>query len=118
MTVLETVAYESNVKGKLATTDIDGDVLEYSIFEGPLHGSVTISNTGEYSYSANSGFTGKDSFIYQVSDGVNIVKGKIELTILAKQEAKKAESSSGGSISILLLCLLFFNMRRLIKMHN
>ncbi|WP_042145558.1 MULTISPECIES: Ig-like domain-containing protein [unclassified Pseudoalteromonas] len=32
VTVLETVAYESNVKGKFATTYIDGDVLEYLIF--------------------------------------------------------------------------------------
>ncbi|HEX8818671.1 MAG TPA: kelch repeat-containing protein [Archangium sp.] len=52
----------------LPGTDPDGDVLAYTVVTVPSHG--TISGTGPgLTYTPESGYTGPDSFTYQVSDG-------------------------------------------------
>jgi len=37
--------------------------------QAPQHGTVTLSTNGQFSYVANTGYVGKDFFIYQASDG-------------------------------------------------
>ncbi len=50
-------------------TDPDGDPLTSILVAGPTNGRLTLSNNGSFSYTANPGFTGTDSFTYQVGDG-------------------------------------------------
>lgn len=59
--------FRDNLKG---ITAYKGQVLSYSMVGAPLHGTVTITNpgTGAYTYTASSGFTGTDSFTFQVTD--------------------------------------------------
>ena len=56
----------------LHATDVDGDVLTWSISGAALHGIATASGTGysvELGYVPDTDFVGTDMFIVQVSDG-------------------------------------------------
>ena len=67
--------------------DPDGDVLTVSPdpVSGPLNGAVSIANDGSFVYTPNSGFSGSDSFVYEVTDpegltaqgtaSINVVSG-------------------------------------------
>ncbi len=50
-------------------TDPDGDPLSASLSSQPGHGSVTLNPDGSFAYTPNAGFSGDDSFTYEVSDG-------------------------------------------------
>ena len=58
-------------EGVLANdSDIDGDALAATLLWGPSHGSLTLNSDGSFSYAAAAGFTGIDSFKYQLNDGL------------------------------------------------
>ena len=51
-------------------TDVEGDTLAVSsISSPPTHGTTSINNNGTVTYSPQIGFSGIDSFSYQISDG-------------------------------------------------
>lgn len=50
-------------------SDADGDSLTFSIAGGPSNGFLSFNQDGSYTYTPNAGFTGQDSFTYDVSDG-------------------------------------------------
>jgi hypothetical protein len=61
---------DAPVTGALTATDVDGDPLQYAgPIQGPTNGTVTIDANGEFTYTPRFGFSGKDSFVVQVSDG-------------------------------------------------
>lgn len=49
--------------------DPDNDALEVQIVNGPSHGTVSVADDGQLTYSANSGFNGTDEIEYRVFDG-------------------------------------------------
>jgi hypothetical protein len=63
------------VTGNIGATDVDGDVLKYSVTTPPVKGSVVVAQAGAFTYTprlrrssvANTG--GTDSFVVTVSDG-------------------------------------------------
>ncbi|MCR9151685.1 MAG: Ig-like domain-containing protein [Rhodobacteraceae bacterium] len=59
----------TTVNGRIVATDRDGDLLTFTLDEDASHGSVTVNPDGTYSYMANAGFSGEDSFTVLVSDG-------------------------------------------------
>lgn len=67
----------------VAATDPEaGAVLTYSVATGALNGTVTATGGGGFTYTPASGYTGPDSFTYQVSDGQgNLVTGTVSLTV-------------------------------------
>ena len=53
-------------------SDVDLDTLSVtaaSPLSGPSNGSVTVNSDGTFSYTPNNGFSGLDSFVYEVTDG-------------------------------------------------
>jgi VCBS repeat-containing protein len=50
-------------------SDIEHGLLTALLVDGPAHGSLTFNVDGGFSYSANTGYTGADSFTYRASDG-------------------------------------------------
>ena len=53
-------------------SDVDGDALTVtaaSPLSGPSNGTVSVNPDGTFTYIPNAGFSGPDSFVYQVSDG-------------------------------------------------
>ncbi|MEZ5845078.1 MAG: Ig-like domain-containing protein [Hyphomicrobiaceae bacterium] len=49
--------------------DIDGDALSAALVAGTANGTLNLASDGSFTYTANAGFTGQDSFVYVASDG-------------------------------------------------
>lgn len=57
------------VYGKLAATDPENDALVYTVTSGPRHGTLTLDkHTGEYKYSPDMTYSGRDRFTFRVTD--------------------------------------------------
>jgi Bacterial Ig domain/Fibronectin type III domain/Protein of unknown function (DUF642) len=52
-------------------TDMDSTRLYAALVSSPANGTVVLNPDGSFDYTPNTGFTGKDPFVYQVSDGVH-----------------------------------------------
>jgi len=71
----------------LSGSDIDGDILEYSISENPENGSVALDGS-LVTYAPNSNFNGSDSFIFAVSDGEYSSSADVTVSIAAVNDAQ------------------------------
>ena len=65
-----TVAASSGVLAN--ASDLDGDPLTAQLASDPANGSVTVDSAGSFTYTPNAGFTGADTFGFNVSDGVTV----------------------------------------------
>lgn len=57
----------------IAATDVDQDPLSFSLTSTPLNGVLTRTAEGEYRYVANSGFSGRDTAVVNISDGTETI---------------------------------------------
>ncbi|MBK1827208.1 cadherin domain-containing protein [Haloferula rosea] len=64
-------------------SDADGDPLSITSTSTPANGVVTANGGGSFTYTPNAGFTGDDSFTYDVSDGSNTVTGTVAVSVNA-----------------------------------
>jgi alpha-tubulin suppressor-like RCC1 family protein len=70
LTVVRSVVAGQSVSAALLATDAEGDPLSFSLVSTPALGTVTLTDaaTGAFTYTANSGANGRDSFSFKVSD--------------------------------------------------
>ncbi|MFV2055395.1 MAG: tandem-95 repeat protein [Thiohalomonadales bacterium] len=80
--IYNTVAAASDIvlTGRLSVTDVDSDVLTFSIATQPLRGSAQIDSTGEFTYTSTIGVRGEDQFSVSVTDGE--ANGEVSQTII------------------------------------
>jgi uncharacterized delta-60 repeat protein len=81
----------------LNDSDVDGDSLSLITvpFTAPTNGNLTLSTNGIFTYTPNADFTGLDSFVYQVSDGVGgSNNGTVNITVNAINDAPVANIDS------------------------
>lgn len=76
--------------GILKVNDPNGDKLTYSITKLPTNGAASIDQDGAYSYKANSGFYGTDSFEVTVDDSK--AGGKVTTVIRAYNDRPVAST--------------------------
>ena len=73
----------------MQATDIDGDVLTWSVAGAPLHGTLTLyAGTGAYTYEPAAGFSGTDVFDVLVRDpsgAASMQRVSIDVTPVADQ---------------------------------
>ncbi|QJF51606.1 Ig-like domain-containing protein [Roseobacter ponti] len=62
------VSEDNAVIGVIAASDIDGDLLTFSITATPSNGAVALQTDGTYSYTPDADFAGTDSFTVRVTD--------------------------------------------------
>ncbi|HEV2890845.1 MAG TPA: Ig-like domain-containing protein [Frankiaceae bacterium] len=74
----------------------------------PAHGSVTLDAEGSFSYVPDSGYTGPDSFTYDVTDGTATDTGTVSITVIPPNATPTADATSasgnedGGPITVTL----------------
>jgi ABC-type transport system substrate-binding protein len=96
----------------LEASDVDGDVLTFSILSDPAHGSLSALDNDFVVYTPSAGYTGPDSFTYKASDGqadsnvatvsITVRAPVISVTDLAHGTTATALASSlvGGGVTI------------------
>jgi VCBS repeat-containing protein len=67
----------------LNDTDPDGDGLVASLVSGPSHGTLTLLPSGSFTYQANAGFVGADTFVYEASDGLASSQATVTINVTA-----------------------------------
>lgn len=60
---------DTPVTGKLMGSDIDKDMLTYTVSAQPTQGVLTVQTDGSYTYTPNTDVVGMDQFSFTVSDG-------------------------------------------------
>ncbi|HWV16412.1 MAG TPA: Ig-like domain-containing protein, partial [Cellvibrio sp.] len=65
-----TTPEDTPISGQVIASDVDNDILGYSVTTNAAHGTVTLNpTTGEFVYSPGANYNGSDSFKVTVSDG-------------------------------------------------
>jgi len=93
--------------GTLTSTDADGDTPTYLVQSQPAKGTVTITNsaTGAFTYTANAGATGTDSFLFKVDDGTlfsnhqTVTISLVEAPIIASASASPNPAKIGSTVT-------------------
>ncbi|MDB5338549.1 MAG: tandem-95 repeat protein, partial [Planctomycetaceae bacterium] len=82
--------------GQLAGTDADGDSLTFSTGSTlAVHGVVSITTSGAFTYTPNTGYTGNDAFSFKVNDGtVNSADATVTVHVDATNTAPVATPTS------------------------
>jgi GH35 family endo-1,4-beta-xylanase len=92
-----------------ACSDFDGDALTYVVATPASHG--TLSHSGAvFTYVANAGFTGTDSFTVSASDGTLVTQATFTISVTAPVTTPPAATVTGpvtlttGTVSVGLSC--------------
>ncbi|MFC7663838.1 Ig-like domain-containing protein [Methylorubrum suomiense] len=74
-------------RGRVVATDRDGDSLGFHLAGNPANGTVLLAEDGSYSYTPGTGFSGRDRFTVEVSDGSGgIARVTIAVTVGANRD--------------------------------
>ena len=75
---------------ELNATDVDGDLLTWSVLTAPANGTATVSGSGPspevLNYLPNPDFNGSDSFVVEVSDGALSDQVTVSIRVNARPE--------------------------------
>ena len=79
--------------------DVEGSLLMASLVTGPENGTLMLAQDGTFTYAANAGFVGVDSFVYLASDGDSSSQAIVEITVLPNAITIDSPSTdnNGGS---------------------
>ena len=96
---------DESYSSTLPQQDSEGDPLLYVLISDVANGTLTFESNGEYTYVPLSAFSGTDSFVFEVTDGVYSSQAKVNLTVQEKPTPKES-SKSGGSLGYFFLLVL------------
>ena len=87
---------DQSISVLLSGSDVDGDVLTYTITSSPINGSVEISGSNA-TYTPDANFNGSDSFTFSVSDGTLTDSASVTVSVNAVNDAPVLASVSDVS---------------------
>lgn len=62
--------------------DLDGDALIFSLTHGPTNGTLNFNADGSFQYVPNTGYSGTDTFTYEVTDGIGSMEADVAILVL------------------------------------
>lgn len=75
-------AEDQKLRGQVLGTDVEGDPIRYQVARTPQHGTVTLDPaSGEFEYTPQGDFYGKDQLIVVLSDGQAKVEVLVSLVV-------------------------------------
>jgi hypothetical protein len=77
-----TTSIEQKLEINLTVKNPDDDSISYSIASFPMHGTLEIKNLPQVIYVPAIGFTGTDTFIYQVSNGAYSSSSTVTINVV------------------------------------
>lgn len=80
-------------------TDVDGDILTSTTVSNPANGTLTLNSNGSFTYTPAAGFTGTDTFTYQVNDGTTS-SAPVTVSILVNAAPNTAPVSSDDAYTV------------------
>ena len=91
-----------SVSGTLGASDPDGDALTYAIVTNGNKGAaaVTDASAGAFTYTANSGAIGDDTFTFQVTDSRGLSSNIATVTVNIQPPACAANVTTSVSVSL------------------
>ncbi|MFK7958270.1 MAG: Ig-like domain-containing protein [Lysobacterales bacterium] len=74
---------DAQLSATVADNDSDPDDtnLTFSVNTQPQNGQVSLQGDGSFDYTPDSGFSGTDSFVYDLSDGVSTVQATVTIAV-------------------------------------
>jgi VCBS repeat-containing protein len=103
------IALSVSAPGPLGNdSDIDGDALTAVLVIDVSHGTLTLNADGSFTYTAESGFAGTDTFTYKAADGTGdsaTVTVTIEVTLAEPPTIASVSEPSGrqgGSLTVII----------------
>jgi VCBS repeat-containing protein len=67
-----TTRMNQSAGGTLQATDVDNTPLTFALAKAPRRGTAVVTPGGTFTYTPDSGFTGKDSFMFRVTDPAGV----------------------------------------------
>ncbi len=95
-----TVGTGASVSVVLTASDVDNNPLSYIVTQQPAHGSLS-GSAPNLAYTANSGYSGADSFKFKVNDGtVDSAVATVSVTVTSGQSSGAISNFVSSPISI------------------
>nr|WP_232786762.1 Calx-beta domain-containing protein [Mycolicibacterium aurum] len=97
------------ITGSITASDPEGDRLVYSVVQAPTRGTVTVDDSGVFTYTVNpalAAVTGSDSFVIQVRDAgfhlisVTPTRSQVPVTVTVGANGVVAEATSQKSAKV------------------
>ncbi|KAB7666278.1 Ig-like domain-containing protein [Bacillus sp. B1-b2] len=79
----EQIIQPNTAKGKVKGTDLDKDLLKYTVLTEPTNGEVELKEDGSWEYNPNNQFVGTDSFKVKVADKDGFAVSKVTIKVTA-----------------------------------
>ena len=97
--------HNTAVSGRVLCNDVDpdGDALSVTLLTPPTNGSVAVRPDGSYDYIPNEGFTGTDTFEYEVSDGnggTDVAQVSIEVGCPPNQGPDAQDDATSTTVNV------------------
>ncbi|MGH8273139.1 MAG: Ig-like domain-containing protein [Gammaproteobacteria bacterium] len=89
--------YDTSATGQFQASGLGGEQVSYAVVDQPTHGSVQTNGTSSFVYTPDSGFSGNDSFTYDVNNGVEKSNtAMVTVTVAAKPTPPPKPPHKGG----------------------
>ncbi|MFJ5287798.1 tandem-95 repeat protein, partial [Pseudomonas sp. NPDC088429] len=73
---------DTAINGRVAAVDPDGDVMTFTVITQPVNGTLLFNPDGSFTYTPTADYNGTDSFIVEISDGLDgTVQSTVSLTV-------------------------------------
>ena len=72
----------ASLQRQLLATDVDNTALAFELKTPPLFGVAEVNESGYLTYRANEGYSGDDSLVFNVSDGVLISEAQVSISVV------------------------------------